>query len=208
MKHHPKRTLFHLLDCIDGILYSTQRAISVDWEKMETDTDDGEPVVCRLHVFRDEIEAVDFIEKNKHQIVVCDFFIPPWEDDGVTCTDPRPMIRYAKTSKFHEVIPYIPKNLGEAVDYLIKHNQKDLEALKTANMSQFHFSAGMNMRNSWGLWSGGPLKEWFESIGIFHADDMSGMIMKAFQKRILEEPYDLMEDVKFYQGYWKRKGKV
>jgi hypothetical protein len=99
----------------------------------------------------------------------------------------------------------IPKNLDEAIAYLeARLTNEDREKLKTADMAQFHFTTGMNMRNSWGLWSGSPLKQWFNSIGIEHADDMSGIIMKAFRRKILGYPYDLQEDVKHYQEFWKR----
>jgi hypothetical protein len=93
---HPKRTLFHLLDGIDGIVYTNYPATRVNWETMKIDTINGLPAVCRAHVFQHEEAAVNFIKNNKHQIVVWEFFIPAWvEEDGVF-NDPRPIIRYAK----------------------------------------------------------------------------------------------------------------
>ena len=101
----------------------------------------------------------------------------------------------------------IPSNLDEAIAELeSKLLPEDRERIKTTDMGEFHFSVGRGLRNDWGLWSGGPLKEWFKSIGIEHADDMSGIILKALRRKICGYPYDLAEDVKHYQAYWKRTG--
>lgn len=40
-----------------------------------------------------------------------------------------------------------------------------------------HSSYGRWMRNEWGLWSGGALKEELEGLGIKHPDDMSHHIL-------------------------------
>lgn len=99
-----------------------------------------------------------------------------------------------------------PKNLDEALTYLDgKISPEDRKYLQSGpDMSEFHHTVGRNMRNEWGLWSGGPLKNWFKSIGIYHPDDMSGIILKAFKRKIMNQPYDLKSDVKHYQDFWKR----
>ncbi|MFK4985834.1 DUF6794 domain-containing protein, partial [Klebsiella pneumoniae] len=50
---------------------------------------------------------------------------------------------------------YIPKDLDDAVRYLIETMDEDsIKTIKESkNMHMFHFSTGMAIRNSWGLWS-------------------------------------------------------
>lgn len=101
---------------------------------------------------------------------------------------------------------YIPKNLDDALNHLLETMDEDsINTIKESkNMSMFHFTTGMAMRNSWGLWSGSRLKTWFNNQGIHHADDMSGIIMQALWCKVHEKPYDLAADIKKYQDYWAK----
>lgn len=60
------------------------------------------------------------------------------------------------------------------------------------------------MRNNWSLWGDSGLSKWFKSIGIFHADDMSSIILDSLVRSLKDEPIDLDGQVKFYQDYWKK----
>lgn len=104
-----------------------------------------------------------------------------------------------------------PKNLEEAVNMIeSKMKEEDREFLKTKSPDWFH---GMNMRNNWNMWNkDSPLSIYFNSIGIYHPDDMYGTIMKCLKARIRNEPFDLNAQVQFYKDYWmameKAKGNV
>jgi hypothetical protein len=99
----------------------------------------------------------------------------------------------------------IPKNLDEAIAYLEQRiSPEDREYIKTVDMGQFHHSIGMNIRNDWGLWGGGPLRDWFNSLGIHHPDDMSHVILKATRRHILGYPYDIKEDVERFKKFWEK----
>lgn len=101
----------------------------------------------------------------------------------------------------------IPVNLGEALvelDHLIddagRHEVMALSSSK--DMSQYHHIFGMWLRNNWGLWSGSVLAEYFNSIGIQHPDDMSGIILTSYWRWKHNQPFDLDEQVDMYKQFW------
>ena len=48
-----------------------------------------------------------------------------------------------------------------------------------------------------------PLAKWFASQGIFHADDSSACIFKAFRAKLQGKPFDLVQEAEFYKAYWE-----
>lgn len=100
---------------------------------------------------------------------------------------------------------YIPKDLDEAINCLLSTcSDEDIQIIKSHEPCEFHFSMGMSLRNSWGLWSGGPLYDWFRSVGLYHADDMSAVILDALKCRVENTSFDLYGRVKYYQDYWRK----
>lgn len=102
---------------------------------------------------------------------------------------------------------YKPVNLDEAVDQLMlihqdSTKQKILEMSEDEFVARSHFGLGMWMRNNWGLWKGKELANYFNSIGIFHADDMSGIILTSFYRELNGEEWRVAEEVQGYQKYW------
>jgi Domain of unknown function (DUF6794) len=110
----------------------------------------------------------------------------------------------------------IPKNLEETYDFLYKEFTKGPQSstlLEYLNKNEkdfgaiMHMNGGMWMRNNWGLWSGDTkLYDYFKSIGIGHADDMSGIILDSFYRKFHKRPIRLTDQVKHYQEYWRRQG--
>jgi hypothetical protein len=103
----------------------------------------------------------------------------------------------------------IPTNLDEALDFLVKVNNYDsaIRFLKSTDEDSFvseqHHSTGMALRNEWGLWEKeSELSKWFNNIGIYHADDMSSIIMTSFHRLINTKDIDLESQVKHYIDYW------
>lgn len=70
--------------------------------------------------------------------------------------------------------------------------------------ASYHMGLGKQLRNHWGLWAGSELAVWFKDIGITHADDMSGIILLSFHRRLNDKPILLEEQVQHYQAYWKK----
>jgi hypothetical protein len=103
----------------------------------------------------------------------------------------------------------IPRTLEEAVEFLTKNvNSEEFEQIKTKDEDEAlggtHFGIGMWMRNNWGLWSGkSELSQYFQSLGITHADDMSGIILTSWYRIITGKPVNLQEQVQYYKDYWQ-----
>ena len=101
----------------------------------------------------------------------------------------------------------IPRNLNDCIALLEKETPPDVvEKLKDGSLTttSLHHTVGRSMRNTWNLWGDSVLKKWFKDIGIFHPDDMSGIIMDSFVRHLKGEPIDLDGQVKFYQNYWEK----
>jgi hypothetical protein len=66
-----------------------------------------------------------------------------------------------------------------------------------------HFGLGLWMRNTWELWGGSRLSRYFNSLGIQHADDMSGIILTSYYRYLSKKDIDLEGQVQYYQNYWR-----
>jgi hypothetical protein len=104
---------------------------------------------------------------------------------------------------------YKPVNLEEAVNQLkiIHHDstkQKIMEMSDDEFLADAHFGLGMGIRNNWGLWKGKGLAKYFNSIGIYHPDDMSGIILTSYYRELHGKEWKVDEQVKYYQDYWKK----
>ena len=101
-----------------------------------------------------------------------------------------------------------PTNLKEAVIQLTKTlpdstQQKVLSMTEDEFLVGSHFGLGMWIRNNWGLWRGGTLAKDFNDKGIFHPDDMSGIILRCYYRELHNQDWELEKQIKFYQDYWK-----
>lgn len=104
---------------------------------------------------------------------------------------------------------YKPVNLEEAVVQLkiIHHDstkQKILAMTEDEFMAGAHMGLGMWMRNNWGLWKGKELAKYFNSIGIYHPDDMSGIILTSYYRELHGQEWRVDDQVKYYQDYRKK----
>ena len=107
-----------------------------------------------------------------------------------------------------EELAYIPKNLEECFNELKKvmtpEQLDEFKNKKEDNVIEYHHSIGRWIRNNWGLWSESRLAKYFNSIGIHHPDDMSGIILDSFYRHLNGKDIRLEEQVKYYQDYWKK----
>ena len=104
---------------------------------------------------------------------------------------------------------YKPKNLDEAISQLdillTEKDKKDIfDMTEIDYTTNSHFSTGMWIRNNWGLWGGQELAKYFNGLGIYHPDDMSGIILCSYYRHLHNQDYKLEEQIKYYQDYWKR----
>lgn len=102
---------------------------------------------------------------------------------------------------------YVPANLEDAFAELKKMLHPDLlkemEEGSEQAMIGYHMGLGRWMRNNWGLWGGARLAKYFNGIGIYHPDDMSGIILVSFWRHLNSQAIWLDEQVAYYQKYWK-----
>jgi len=117
----------------------------------------------------------------------------------------------------------IPESLDEAVDIIVSSTSPEvIEKYKTLTekeiLSGSHHSLGMSIRNNWHLWweESHTYDEWpkekpklveeFNALGIYHADDMSGIILSSAIRRIQDKPRKLNEEVAKYKKFWAKQG--
>ena len=89
---------------------------------------------------------------------------------------------------------YIPTDLEDCSSELNKRLcPEDIEKIKSGEITatSMHFGLGMGLRNRWGLRGGSRLAKYFNSIGIHHPDDMSGIILQSYVRKLRREPIQL-----------------
>lgn len=110
----------------------------------------------------------------------------------------------------------IPKNLKGALLFLdkilIKIDVDFILNMKEEAVGQLHFTLGRYLRNNWKLWSADPIFEeksdlvkYFNRIGIYHADDMSNIILKSYWRFKHNKPINLKTQVKDCKRYWNNQ---
>lgn len=118
---------------------------------------------------------------------------------------------------------FVPKDLDDALHYLLQSISQSEESIKALEgfaddergfLGELHFHTGMAMRNDWNLWwhenhgyEGWPkdkpeIVRYFNSIDIYHADDMSGIIMTSLFRTYYNKPLDLPGQIKVYHDHW------
>lgn len=99
-----------------------------------------------------------------------------------------------------------PSTLDEAIAKLRQGlSPEDVAEIRTSSedMARYHLGWGMSIRNNWGLWSGGPLAQHFNAMGIDHPDDMSGIILASLWRDLNGQPRRVEDQIAHYQQYWR-----
>ena len=105
------------------------------------------------------------------------------------------------------------KTLEEAISGILSESPNLIEEIKQVKtedhfISLSHFSLGMQLRNSLGLWAtpqDSTLVKWFWDKGLTHADDMSSVILKALFRKVHHVDYPetaLRHDIEKMQKFW------
>ena len=107
---------------------------------------------------------------------------------------------------------YIPKNLEDCFKQIDSFWSDSLKT-EVKNMTEdnfsvkAHFGFGRWMRNHWGLWGGSRLGTYFQEMGIFHPDDMSGIILDSYHRQLNGKEINLEQQIQYYKDYWKERKK-
>jgi hypothetical protein len=107
-------------------------------------------------------------------------------------------------------LKYKPLNLEEAIIQLDKMFS-DTAKIKISKMGEKEFvgknqhSSGLGMwiRNEWGLWKGKELAKYFYSNGIYQAEDMSGVILVSYHRKLTRREIDLKGQVNEINQYYE-----
>lgn len=104
----------------------------------------------------------------------------------------------------------LPKNLEEAF-IILKNDLTVPDQVDIINMTKdelccLHHTFGRFIRNNWNLWYKTDLTEYFNKLGIWHADDISSIIIESFWHHLRSEPLDLDNQIKSYQDFWESQG--
>ena len=118
-----------------------------------------------------------------------------------------PLIDDVTVRAFEFAVNSVETNPRFALDQLTKILcGEDIEYLRTTPEDEagprLHFGFGMWLRNNWIHRAGSRLARWFNEQGIFHADDMSAIIITSTSRTLHDEPVKLDEQIAYYQTYW------
>jgi len=94
------------------------------------------------------------------------------------------------------------------VDYKKFGKMKEKKAIVLA-----HHGVGRFIRNKLELWSEyqkkkenrSPLVNWFNNKGIYHPDDISGIILTSFHRYLNGKKLKIKNQIKKYRDYWKKE---
>lgn len=107
---------------------------------------------------------------------------------------------------------YIPKDMDEAIDSLDVIISPEDKRYITDSLSlddfriNCHHGLGMWIRNNWGLWGGSRLQKYFVNKNVFHPDDMSDNILKAYYKKKIQGlDYSVEDDIDSNPVKYKKK---
>jgi hypothetical protein len=97
------------------------------------------------------------------------------------------------------------KKVRTDLDQLLKKEDKRMLSLSTHDGVEEHHSIGQWLRNNWHLWTGeNEWTEFFNANDIWHADDMSGIIIASYVRMLRNQEIKLDEQFKHYIDYWKK----
>lgn len=104
----------------------------------------------------------------------------------------------------------VPLTVSEALQMFLKaltdEEKKTLSEVKEDQVAIFHHSWGQDLRNEWSMWEKDtPIVNSFRTIGITHADDMSGILLLSAHRQLNKKPLKLNDQVKKYQEYWLKE---
>ena len=102
----------------------------------------------------------------------------------------------------------VPGGLDEAILELRRMISPELLELMRVDeedgMNRFHHGLGTWLRNNWGLWHGSELARRFHEMGIFHADDMSGILLDSLWRDLNQQPRRLDLQVARDRESWRQ----
>ena len=100
-------------------------------------------------------------------------------------------------SSLDESLNYFEKNWTERAKNSFK-NKPENEAV-----TELHMTVGMWIRNNWIRHGNESLAKEFNTIGIYHPDDISSMILTSLHRKLNHKGLNLEKQAQYYIDYWK-----
>jgi hypothetical protein len=105
---------------------------------------------------------------------------------------------------------YIPQNIDDCIVQINSFWSDSIKnTVKGMTENEFtataHMGIGMWIRNNWFLWNGSRLSVYFNTLGIYHPDDMSGIIITSYYRNLTQHDIELKSQIKKYTDYWKQQ---
>lgn len=103
----------------------------------------------------------------------------------------------------------IPDELSLCFKYLDENlDSKEIEKFKSISENdivEYHFSIGMHLRNNLLRHhkQSKKITDYFNSIGIYHYDDMSSIILTSYHRHLNDQGLRLNAQLKKYIEYWE-----
>lgn len=106
-----------------------------------------------------------------------------------------------------DIVPStVPEAFNMFLEALTDEEKQALIDIEEKHLSLFHHTLGEEIRNMWSMWEKDTLLvNSFKSIGITHADDMSGIILTSAHRKLKNKKIDLQKQVSYYQNYWMKE---
>jgi hypothetical protein len=118
------------------------------------------------------------------------------------------VLSYSKRKLTNKSQITLPQNLEEAVLYFQQEWTKtQLDEFKNTSereaVTKLHFGTGAWIRNNW-LYGGRDtaLTHYFHSLGIYHPDDISSIILTSLHRTLNQKDIELNKQVEKYNAYW------
>ena len=89
----------------------------------------------------------------------------------------------------------------EGLIYVVRFAKTEEEIAVTRS----HHGIGRTLRNELGLWEKNEIVDYFHSLGIKHADDMSGIIMTSLHRRLNGREIAMDGQVEDYMEFWAKQ---
>jgi len=102
---------------------------------------------------------------------------------------------------------YIPIDIMDAHKELDKM-LADSAKLKLKNGESSHYGLGRQLRNYWGLWSGGRLKCYFAEMELYHPDNISSFILSTYRMKLNNQQKNLDSLIQAYSKSEKERMKI
>jgi len=101
------------------------------------------------------------------------------------------------------------KTLDDCMDFVIEAVEEDnleewTKLEENTAIAQAHHNIGRSIRNSLELWHNGPPVKYFNNLGIYHADDMSSIILISLHRKYNNKELDVEGQAKHYIDYWEK----